>query len=91
MKSLTDGFALLALAVLMGVAGTGKPRVFIAESGTTQLSGDAAVGDAQGKLSFTGGSSPQSVEVDLVYSNSTRLLRNAVKDACAAITGQRRD
>lgn len=96
------------------------------------------MGDAQGSLSFTGGSSPEIVEVmkvftkrcpevritsnrdkadyvvrldhpgtnpttpfvrgnkvaifdkdeDLIYSASTRLLRNAVKGACAALTRQ---
>lgn len=40
-----------------------KPRVFITESGATQLTGDAAVGPAKGSLSFTGGTSPQNVEV----------------------------
>lgn len=112
-----------------------KPRVFITETTAAQASGDAVVGDAKGSLAFTGGNSPQSVEVmkafvrycpaavvtanrekadyviqldheainpttpfvhgnkvavfdrdeDLIYSNSTRILSSAVKDACAAL------
>lgn len=60
--------AKLACWVLL-VAGTAlaaaaqKPRVFITESGSAQASGDAAAGDAKGSLAFTGGASPQSVEV----------------------------
>jgi hypothetical protein len=37
--------------------------VFIKEAITTEASGDATVGPAKGSLAFTGGKSPQSVEV----------------------------
>ena len=52
---------------LIGVAALGapaqKPRVFITESAAPQVSGDAAVGDVKGSLAFTGGTSPENVEV----------------------------
>ncbi|MBV9084770.1 MAG: hypothetical protein JOZ62_19000 [Acidobacteriaceae bacterium] len=51
----------VALAVLGAAAE--KPRVFITESASPQLSGDATVGDAKGSLAFVGGTSPQNVEV----------------------------
>jgi hypothetical protein len=127
----------LFVTALSTWAGTApKPRVFITESASLQASGGAAVGDVKGSLAFTGGTSPQSVEVmkafvrncsnvvvtanrdkadyvvrldheainpttpfvrgnkvavfdrndDLMYSNSTRTLTSAVKDACTAIT-----
>src|SRR5436309_121138 len=44
-------------------AGAEKPRIFITESGTPQASADASTGEAKGALQFTGGSSPQNVEV----------------------------
>jgi hypothetical protein len=44
-------------------ASTPKPRIFITETTAAQASGDAAVGDAKGSLAFTGGNSPQNVEV----------------------------
>ncbi|HSU57681.1 MAG TPA: hypothetical protein VLI55_00090 [Bryobacteraceae bacterium] len=129
-----------AAVVLIAVSVLGAPvqklRVFVTESTASQASGDAAVGDVKGSLAFTGGTSPQTVEVmkafvqhcpavtvtanrekadylvrldhepinpttlfvhgnkvavfdkneDLIYSNSTRVLSSAVKDACAAIT-----
>ncbi|MEO8025376.1 MAG: hypothetical protein ABI823_02825 [Bryobacteraceae bacterium] len=40
-----------------------KPRVYITESQAAQASGDAKAGEIQGSLSFTGGSSPQNIEV----------------------------
>ena len=126
-------FGLFAIAAVAAAAE--KPRVFITESQSIQLSGDAAVGDVKGNLALAGGTSPQNVEVmkafiqrcpevivtsnrdkadyivrldhdvpgpttpfvrgnkvaifskseDLIYGNSTRLLGNAVKGACAAI------
>jgi hypothetical protein len=131
----------LAASVLLIVAicAWGEPaqkaRVFITESGTPQAKGDALVGDAKGKLAFTGGTSPENIEVmkafsrscagvivtadrekadyvvrldheainpttpfthgnkvavfnqkdDLIYSNSTRVLKSLVKGACSAI------
>ncbi|MCP5116950.1 MAG: hypothetical protein GY953_39505 [bacterium] len=136
MMSWTTLFAVLLVAIPASADAADKPRVFLTESGALLLSGDAAVGDEQGKLSLTGGSSRRLIEVmrtftkrcpelqitsnrdkadyiarfdheganpttpfvrgnkvaifdnteDLIYSHSTRLLRNAVKGACAAIT-----
>jgi len=136
MKTTLLRVALLATALAVTVAAAQKPRIFITESTAVQASGDAVVGDAKGSLAFTGGTSPQNVEVmkafvrycpavtvtasrekadylvrldhdpinpttpfvhgykvavfnkneDLIYSNSTRILSSAVKDACAAIT-----
>lgn len=129
----------LSLSMSALTAAAQKPRVFITESTAPQASGDAAVGDAKGSLAFSGGTSPQSVEVmkafvrycpavivtanrekadylvrldhealnpttpfvhgnkvavfnkneDLLYSNSTRVLSSAVKDACGAIAAGR--
>lgn len=63
MKAIAIGSALLLLAI-SGLAVTGgRPRVFVTESTAPQVSGDAAVGDARGSLAFTGGTSPQNVEV----------------------------
>jgi hypothetical protein len=128
--------SILAAAVLPVLAAAAeRPRVFITESQTVHLSGDAAAGDASGSLSFSGGSSSQNTEAirvftkrcpdvvvtsnpdkadyvvrldheglnpgtpfvhgnkvaifdaheDLIHSDATRLLRNAVKNACQAI------
>lgn len=127
--------ALTGLAMSTILVAAGKPRVFITESPSEQLSGSGSVGEMKGSLAFTGGTSPQNVEVmkafsrncrnaivtanrdkadyvirldhdaispttpfvhgnkvavfnknqDLIYSNSTRLLSSAVKDACTAI------
>ena len=44
-------------------AGAEKPRVFITESASLQVSGDAAAADVKGSLALTGGTSPQNVEV----------------------------
>ena len=54
--------------LLLAIAGTSvlaadKPRVFVTESTAAQASGDASAGDIKGALAFTGGTSPQSVEV----------------------------
>lgn len=54
---------LLVMGMSAFAAPAQKPRVFITESGSAQASGDAAVGNAKGSLAFTGGESPQSVEV----------------------------
>jgi hypothetical protein len=136
MKARSFCVSLLTTALAVTAAAAQKPRIFITESTAVQASGDAAIGDAKGSLAFTGGTSPQNVEVmkvfvrycpavvvtanrekadylvrldheainpttpfvhgnkvavfnkneDLMYSNSTRILSSAVKDACAAIT-----
>jgi hypothetical protein len=136
MKTQLSWAAVVTLAIPLGVADGDKPRVFITESRSLQLLGDASIGDTKGSLLVTGGTSPQNVEVmkiftqrcpgvivtanrdkadyivrldheetspatpfvrgnkvavfnkdeDLIYSNSTRFLSNAVKDACGAIT-----
>ena len=45
-----------------------KPRVFITDSGSVSVSGDAAAGDAKGSLSLTAGSSPQNLQVIKTFS-----------------------
>lgn len=135
MKLMRIGLALLLFGTSFLAAAAEKPRVFVTESAAPQATGDASAGDARGSLSFSGGTSPQNVEVmkafarycpsvvvtanrdkaeymvqldheainpttpfthgnkvavfnkneDLIYSNSTRILRTAVKDACAAM------
>ena len=57
--------ALLWAVMVLSTFGapTPKLRVFITESTAPQASGDATVGDAKGSLAFTGGTSPQNVEV----------------------------
>ncbi|MGI8962417.1 MAG: hypothetical protein ACR2IV_22205 [Bryobacteraceae bacterium] len=60
-KLASSGFIITAL--LLGGVVTEKPRIFITESQSLQLSGKAALGDAKGGLSLTGGTSPQNVEV----------------------------
>lgn len=56
-----------ALLILMAIPRMGdaaeKPRVFITESTAVQASGDAAIADIKGSVAFTGGTSPQNVEV----------------------------
>jgi len=137
MKTHLSWSALVVFAISLDGTAAEKPRVFITESQSLQLSGDASLGEAKGSLLVTGGTSPQNIEVmknflqrcpgiivtakrekadfivrldheeaspatpfvrgnkvavfnkeqDLIYSGSTRLLSNAVKGACAAITG----
>lgn len=65
--------AILALPALLTAAD--KPRVFITESTSARLSGDASAGEMKGSLAFTGGTSPQNVEVIKAFS---RNCRNAV-------------
>jgi hypothetical protein len=55
--------ALVAIGLSGLAAAAEKPRVFITESASPQLSGDAAVTDVKGSLAFTGGTTPQNVEV----------------------------
>ena len=40
-----------------------KPRIFISETTAPQAIADGSVGEAKGSLAFTGGNSPQNVEV----------------------------
>lgn len=54
---------LLVLGIPAWSGSAQKPRVFITESASSQASGDAMVGNAKGSLAFTGGTSPQNVEV----------------------------
>ena len=66
----------MALSTIL-IAAT-KPRVFITESPSPQVSGDGSLGDAKGSLAFTGGTSPQNVEVMKAFSRS---CRNAIVTA----------
>jgi len=59
---------LLVLAVSAWADPASKPRVFITESASPQVSGDATVGEAKGSLAFTGGTSPQNIEVIRTFS-----------------------
>jgi hypothetical protein len=54
---------LCAIAICSGAEAGDKPRVFITESGSLQLSGDASIGNVKGSLFVVGGTSPQIVEV----------------------------
>jgi len=63
MKNRFTWSVVAAVAIPLGAAEADKPRVFITESQSLQLSGDAAAGDAKGSLLLTGGTSPQSIEV----------------------------
>jgi hypothetical protein len=63
MKTEWSWAAVVALAIPLSVAGAEKPRVFITESQSLQLLGDASIGDTKGSLLLMGGTSPQSVEV----------------------------
>jgi hypothetical protein len=60
--------ALLALAISVLGGPAQKPRIYVTESGTPQASGDATAGDAKGSLAFTGGTSPQNIEVMKTFS-----------------------
>ncbi|MFL6352022.1 MAG: hypothetical protein ACJ74Z_09255 [Bryobacteraceae bacterium] len=63
MKIKTMSSGLVIAAALLGGVVTEKPRIFVTESQSLQLSGEAALGDAKGGLSVAGGTSPQNVEV----------------------------
>lgn len=63
--------AVTALAVATILAAAEKPRVFITESPTPQISGDG-VGQLKGSLAFEGGTSPQNVEVMKMFSRRCR-------------------
>ena len=66
------------ISVLTLAAGADKPRVFITESQSPQVSGDGAVGEVRGSLALTGGTSPQNVEVIKAFS---RACPNAIVTA----------
>jgi hypothetical protein len=61
-----------ALAMSMVLAAATRPRVFITESPSPQVSGDGSVGEIRGSVAFTGGTSPQNVEVMKAFSRSCR-------------------
>jgi hypothetical protein len=63
MKATLVSSGLVIAATLLGGVVTEKPRIFVTESQSLQLSGEAALGDAKGSLSLAGGTSPQNVEV----------------------------
>jgi hypothetical protein len=62
--------ALITVAMSTILAAADKPRVFITESPSPQVSGDGSVGEVKGSLAFTGGTSPQNVEVIKAFSRS---------------------
>jgi hypothetical protein len=64
--------ALMLIAASLTLAALEKPRVFITESPSPQVSGDSSVGDLKGSLVFTGGTSPQNVEVMKAFSRTCR-------------------
>ncbi len=45
-----------------------KPRIYVTESQSAQLAGDAAAGEIKSSLKFTGGTSPQNIEVMKAFS-----------------------
>ena len=53
----------IVMLVPMALAAADKPRIFVTESQATQLAGQAAAGEVKGSLKFTGGTSPQNIEV----------------------------
>ena len=56
-------FGLGLVVIPFAATAADKPRVYVTESQATQLAGDATSGDVKGSLKFSGGSSPQSLEV----------------------------
>ena len=64
--------ALAAASISVLMAASDKPRVFITESPAAQATGEGSVGEAKGSLAFTGGTSPQNVEVMKAFSRSCR-------------------
>src|SRR5687768_13101456 len=63
MKTHLSWSALVVFAISLDEVAAEKPRVFITESQSLQLSGDASLGEAKGSLLVTGGTSPQNIEV----------------------------
>ncbi len=68
MKATLTCSALLAFAIATLGDVASKPRVFITESASPHASGDATVGGTKGSLAFTGGTSPQNIEVMNAFS-----------------------
>ncbi|HEY3456123.1 MAG TPA: hypothetical protein VGK64_16210 [Bryobacteraceae bacterium] len=64
--------AVTALVMAAVLAAAEKPRVFITESAASKLSGNGSVGQLKGSLAFTGGTSPQNVEVMKTFSRKCR-------------------
>lgn len=64
LRSVRTTLTLTAVTVSTILAATIKPRVFITESPSPQVSGD----EVKGSLAFTGGTSPQNVEVMKAFS-----------------------
>ena len=64
------GTALMAATIPIILVAADKPRVFITESAAPQVSGDASSGDVKGSLAFTGGTTPQNVEVMKAFSRN---------------------
>lgn len=50
-------------AMILAAAAAEKPRVYITESGSLQMSGTAALGDTKGSLDVHGGTSSENIEV----------------------------
>ena len=124
---------LVLIAVALTAAAANKPRIFITDSKSWEISGGLGVGDNAGVGAVKGGARPQTAEImktfgkhcpeaivtiksekadyvilldheggknfirrdnkvavfnsdgDMIYSGSTRMLGNAVRDACNAI------
>ena len=70
MKTVRTALLAMAMATILGAAA--KPRVFITESPAPQVTGNGSVGEVKGSLAFTGGTSPQNVEVMKAFSRSCR-------------------
>ena len=64
--------AVPALVMAAVLAAAEKPRVFITESAAPKLSGNGSVGQLKGSLAFTGGTSPENVEVMKTFSRRCR-------------------
>jgi hypothetical protein len=60
-------YALFGIAVAAWADTAAKPRVFITETVASQAVANTAVGDAKGSFAFTGGTSPQSLEVTKAF------------------------
>lgn len=58
-----SGLLQLSLILPLAISAAEKPRVFVTESGPIQVSGDVSGQDLKGALSFSGGLSPQNIEV----------------------------
>lgn len=56
-------FSLFLLMVVPFLRAAEKPRVFITETRSLEVSGDASAGDAKGAVAISRGTSPQNLEV----------------------------